>query len=231
MENQIKCIIVEDYEPLNRLLCNLLNYEKDIVVTGSAFESNELCELLKSVSADIILMDIEIKSRTEGIETCRKILRDYPTIKIIMLTCHDEEDMILSAFEAGAVDYLLKTSSSSQILDAVRSAYADLSPINSYVSVVIRKRMKEFGIFRENLLNITAILSDLTHSELGILKLLLQSKKQKEIASAKTIEIVTVKAHVSSILKKFNCSKISEVVKRIRNADLQNYIENMKEYQ
>jgi len=229
MDKKIRCIIVEDYEQLNRTLCNLLNYERDIVAVGSVTDSGNLFDLLRKTEADIILMDIELKTRTDGIDTCRKILRDFPAVKIIMLTCHDEEDMILSAYEAGAVDYLLKTSSSSQILESIRLAYANLSPINSYVSAVIRKRMKDFGIFRDHLLNMTSVLSELTRSEVGILKLLLKGKKQKEIASQKSVELVTVKAHVSKILKKFDCNKIVEVVKKIEHADLQSYVENMKE--
>jgi DNA-binding NarL/FixJ family response regulator len=228
MNGPIRCIVVEDFEPLNNVYCNLLNYEKDIEVVGRAHNSEELFELLKEKAADVILLDIEMKSRTEGIETCKKVIKAYPETQIIMMTCHDEEDIILSAFEAGAVDYVLKTSSSAQILEAVRSAFNNSSAINSYVAFVIRKRMKEFSAFKESLLYLMNIVSSLTASEIDVLKLLLKGKKQREIAEIRSVELVTVKAHVSSILKKFNQERTSEIVKAIKASGLQSFIENRR---
>lgn len=228
MKGQIKCIVVEDFEPLNNVYFSLLNYENDIDVVGRAFDGKELFQVMKDKRVDVVLLDIEMKQRTEGIDVCRQLLKEYPEVKVVMLTCHEEEDMILAAFEAGAVDYVLKTGSSSQILDAIRSAFNNSSPINSYVAFVIRKRMKEFNALKESLLYIMNIVSGLTGSEIDVLKLLMQGKKQREIAQVRNVELVTVKAHVSNILRKFNKERTSEVMQAIRDAGLQEFIENMK---
>ena len=228
MLKQIKCVVVEDFEPLNNVYYNLLSYEKDIEVVGRAHNSEQLFEILEKSLVDVILLDIEMKSRTEGIETCKKVSRVYQNIKVIMLTCHEEEDIILSAFEAGAVDYVLKTNSSSQILDAIRSAFNNSSSINSYVAFVIRKRMKEFSELKENLLYLMNIVSTLTISEVDVLKLLVMGKKQKEIADIRKVEIVTVKAHVSNILRKFDQERTSDIIKIIKNKGLQGFVENIK---
>lgn len=228
MEKHIKCIVIEDFEPLNNIYFNLLNYEKDIEVVGRAFDSKELLELMKVNQVDVVLLDIEMKQRTEGIDVCRKLLKEYPDVKVVMLTCHDEEDMILSAFEAGAVDYVLKTGSSSQILDAVRSAYNNTSPINSYVAFVIRKRLKEFDSMKESLLYVMNIVSGLTVSELDVLKLLMQGRKQREIAVERSVELVTVKAHVGNLLKKFKKERTSDILGVISGAGLKSFIEKIK---
>ena len=228
MDKQIKCIIVEDYEPLNNIYANLLDYEKDIAVVGRAFDSTGLFEILEKGSADVVLLDIEMKSRTEGLDTCKRISMDYPDIKVVILTCHDEDDMILSAFEAGAVDYVLKTSSSSHILEAVRSAFSNTSAINPRVAYVIRKRVKEFGSMKESLLFVMNIISGLTASELDVLKLSLQGRKKAEIAEIRKVELVTVKAHVSSILRKFDKGRMTEVLQMVKDTGLQSFVENMK---
>ena len=228
MKDAIRCIVVEDYEPLNNIYYNLLNYERDIQVVGNVFDSEGLFSILKMREADVILLDIEMKSRTEGLDVCRKLMRLYPAVKIVMLTCHDEEEMILSAFEAGAVDYVLKTASSAQILDAVRAAYNNTSSLNSYVAYVIRKRMKEFGSIKESILFVMNILSGLTASEMDVLKLLMKGQKQREIAKTRSVELVTVKAHVGSILKKFNKDRTPEVINAIKEAGLQSFIEQKK---
>lgn len=224
----IKCIVVEDFEPLNNIYCNLLDYEQDITVVGKAFSGNELFELMKTNQADVVLLDIEMTSRLEGISTCRRLLSEYPNVLVIMLSCHEEEDIILASFEAGAVDYVLKTSSSGTILEAVRAAYKKASPINHYAASCIRKHMKEFSSFKERFMHMMNIVSTLTHTELDVLKLLMKNKKQREIAQMRSVELVTVKAHVSSLLKKFDMERTSDIIKSIKETELGSFIENMK---
>jgi DNA-binding NarL/FixJ family response regulator len=223
----IKCIIVEDFEPLNNIYYNLLNYEGDIQVVGRAYDSNELFEIIKNTAVDVVLLDIEMTGRLDGINSCKRLLKEYPNLSVIMLSCHEEEEIILSAFEAGAMDYVLKTSSSAKILEAVRAAYNKDSPINPYAASLIRKRMKEFSNFKEGLLYMMNIVSTLTYSEVYVLKLLMKSKKQREIAEIRNVEIVTVKAHVSSILKKFNMERTVDIIKVIKEMGMDNFIENM----
>lgn len=223
----IKCVIVEDYEPLNTIYGNLLGYERDIEVVGKAVDSEGLFKILEERKADVILLDIEMKRPKEGIETCKSILSKYPDIKVVMLTCHDEEETILSAFEAGAVDYVLKTSSSIQILEAIRSAHNNSSSLNSYVAYVLRKHMKDFGMKKESLLDIMCIISGLTVSEVEILKLLIRGKKQREIAELRNVELVTVKAHVSNILKKFNKERATEITRLIRDLGIESFIDKL----
>jgi DNA-binding NarL/FixJ family response regulator len=224
MNQKIRCMIAEDFESLNNIYYNLLAYEKDIEVVGRAYSGKDLLEQVKTQPVDIILLDIEMGNRNEGIFICKQILSEYPHIKIIMLTCHEEEEMILAAFEAGAVDYLLKTSSLAQIIEAVRSAYNNNSFIGSHVAYVLRKRMKELGHYKENLFQMMNIISTLTVSELDVLKLLLQSKKQREIAAIRDVELVTVKSHVGGILRKFNAKRISEVIKKIKDIGLESFV-------
>lgn len=224
MSSSIRCIVVEDYKPLNHVFTNILNYEKDITVVGRAYDSNNLFDLLITTAVDVILLDIEMKTREEGIHACKKISKEYPDIKVIILTCHEEEEMILLAFEAGAVDYVLKTSSSSQILDAVRSAYNNESSFSSKVSHVIRAHLKEYGSMKESLLYVMNIVASLTASELHVLHLLMNGKKNKEIAELRYVEVVTVKAHISSILRKFGETRTTNVIETLKKLGLESFV-------
>ncbi|GAA0179772.1 response regulator transcription factor [Clostridium sediminicola] len=209
----IKCIIAEDFETLNNIYYNLINYEKDLEVIGRAYNGSEVVKLAQKHEADIILMDIEMDSKDTGIKATKEILNMNPNIKIIMLTCHEDEEAIIEAYEAGAVDYVLKTASSSEILEAIRQAYNDSSPIRSYAATTIRKKLVEFENLRNNLLNVVNMISSLTNTEIGIMNLLMDGKKQKEIAAIRGVELVTIKYHVGNIIHKFGCKKTSEVKK------------------
>lgn len=224
----ISCIIAEDFPELNKIYSNILNHEADIRVLSSVFSGRELMEALKENRPDVILMDIEMESPTAGIDTCRRISRNYPEIRIVFLTGHEEEELIVSAFEAGAIDYILKTDSMSDIITAIRKAYNREAPIHSYAARTIRRKMKEIGQYKEELQNFTRAFMTLTPAEVGVVKLLLKGYKQREIAQEKCIELVTVKTHVSRILKKFNLHKTRDVLHLIRDLDLEQIVAETK---
>lgn len=227
MGDKIRCMIAEDYEPLNNIFVNLLNYEKDIQVIGNAFSGKEIYELVQKEKPDIVLMDVEMETRNAGIEYSEKILKLYPDMKIIILTCYEDEDQIIKAYEAGVVDYVLKNSSSSVILEAIRAAYNDKSLIRAYAALAIRKELLSLGSYKKSLLVVTKMISNLTTSEIEVLKLLLEGKKNKEIAQCRNVEMSTIKYHISSILKKFECRRTGEVVKIIKELGIESVINDM----
>lgn len=227
-EKAIRCIIAEDFSELNQIYTNILNHEPEINVLYSVYSGEELLQRLKENEVDVVLMDIEMESPTSGIEYCRRISHLYPDICIVMLTCHEEEERILSAFEAGAVDYLLKTDSMSDVISAIKKAYHRSSPIHSCAAKALRRQMQEIGEYKASLQRFTRCFMILTPAEVGILQLLLDGIKQKEIAKQKHVELVTVKTHVSKILKKFTCRRTSEVVEEIRRLDLEEMVRQAK---
>ncbi|ADK80878.1 response regulator transcription factor [Sediminispirochaeta smaragdinae] len=227
-KKSITCIVAEDFPELNNIYQSILNHEPDIRVVASVTSGRELLCAVEQYLPDVILMDIEMESPTAGIDYCRQISRSYPDIRIVILTCHEEEERVLSAFEAGAVDYLLKTDSMSDIIIAIKKAYKHSSPIHSYAAQMLRKQMRAMGHYKEELQKFTMAFMTLTPAEVGILKLLLDGYKQKEIAKYKHVELVTVKSHVTRILRKFSLRRTSEVVEMIRSLDAQEFVRQSK---
>ena len=225
----ITCIVAEDFAELRDIYSNLLDHESGISVAGSAADGSELFSLLKSTEPDVLLLDIEMDSPNAGIEYCRRVTEEHPKIATIMLTCHEEEDKILSAFRAGAVNYILKTSSLSEIIEAVRNASEGKSKIHSHASEVIRKQLQRVREDKSAMMEIMKIVTSLTNTETIILSYLLAGKKQNQIASIRNIEVVTVKTHITGIHRKFGCRKTTEVVKRIRLSGLDEFITNQAE--
>ncbi len=224
MDKVISCIIAEDFPELNKIYSNILNHEADIEVLSSVFSGAELLDVIPENRPDVILMDIEMESPTAGISYCRQISRKYPDVKVVFLTGHEEEERIIEAFEAGAVDYILKTDSMYDIISSIRKAYNHEAPIHSYAARTIRRKMQEIGRYKEELQHFTRAFMLLTPAEVGVLKLLLQGYKQKDIADKKHIELVTVKTHVGRILKKFGSHRTRDVISRIRELDLEEVV-------
>ncbi|MBI9095936.1 MAG: response regulator transcription factor [Sphaerochaeta sp.] len=224
----IGCIIAEDFLELNQIYCSILNHEATINVLASVSSGSELVKAVEMYHPDVILMDIEMESQNAGIDYCRLISQRFPDIRIVILTCHEEEERILAAFEAGAVDYLLKTDSMSDIIASIKNAYFRTSPIHSHAASALRKKMKELGSYKEALQQFTRAFMTLTPAETGVLKMLLKGMKQREIASKKCIELVTVKTHVGRILKKFEMQRTSEVLTIIQTLDVSDFVDQAK---
>lgn len=225
----INCIVAEDFEELRNIYSNILDHENGISVTGSAGNGTDLFKVIKEESADVILLDIEMDSPNAGIEYCSRIKQEYPEIAVIMLTCHEEDEKILAAFQAGAINYILKTCSLSEIIEAVRNASEGKSMIHPHASKVIRKQLQQDHSDKSALMSTMKIITSLTNMETIILSYLLHGKKQNQIASIRNIEIVTVKTHITGIHKKFNCRKTTEVVRQIRRIELVDFIHNQAE--
>ena len=161
---------------------------------------------------DVILMDVEMESRWAGFEATREILRQFPDIKIIVLTVASDDATVFQAFQCGVVDYLMKTASGPEMVSAVQDAYSGNSPIRPVIAEKIRREFRRMKNSESSLLIDLQISSQLTNTEIDILNLFLQGKTRAEICRIRHVELSTVKTQIHSILKKFNKDSVSEVL-------------------
>lgn len=210
-EEIISVLIAEDSEIINNNIKTVLSFEKNIEVIGQVKSGKDAVNFTKSRKPNVILMDIEMEEKRDGIDAVAEIMNMYPQTKIVMLTVQEDEDNILSSFEAGACDYVLKSSSAKETIDAVEAAFNNCSPIRPVIAGKVRKQIAHVKRLKENIYGLINIMTKLTPTERSILTDVLDGKKQKEIAEEKHIEISTVKTHVKNILKKFRAKKMSEV--------------------
>jgi DNA-binding NarL/FixJ family response regulator len=221
-------MVAEDFPELNQIYRNILDHEPDITIIAAVTSGKELLEAVDIQQPDVILMDIEMESPTAGIDYCRRIRSRYPYTKIVMLSCHEEDYRIISAFEAGAVDYILKTDSISDIIKAIKKAYTCESPIHSYAADTLRRQIQTMGKYKEELQEFTRAFMQLTPAEVGVLQLLLRGNKQKDICEIKHIAIMTVKSHVNRILKKFTVKRTSDVLELIYSLNVEKFVEQSR---
>ncbi|TBL68619.1 response regulator transcription factor [Paenibacillus thalictri] len=176
---------------------------------GAAIEQASL------VQPDVILMDIEMDSQYAGIHAAKEINEKFPHIKIIVLTVHKDENFIFSAFQTGIMDYLLKTASNEEIAEAIMAAYYNRSPIRPMIAEKIRGEFARVKRAESSLMYVIQIISELTPSELQVLRLLCEGRSRKQIAEERYVEYETIKKQINSILKKFKQASISEVIESV----------------
>lgn len=199
----IKLMLVDDHAVLRDGLKNILDMEADIEVIGEAVSGNDAIEKVGFLLPDVILMDINIPDKN-GIEVTVIIKKDYPDIKILMLTMYDHDEYFMSAIRAGADGYLLKDAPSQHVVDAIRSVSKGQSVIQSSMT-------KKFLSFNQPE-PVQSKEDTLTVREKEVLLCLVQGMNNKEIAQALFISDKTVKIHVSKIFKKLDVKSRTQVV-------------------
>ncbi|WP_171685636.1 response regulator transcription factor [Paenibacillus planticolens] len=225
----IRIIVAEDLDVLREHFCELIDREEDLNVIGQASAGKEVLKLIAELGApDLILMDIEMEMRHDGIITAQKVLELHPQTRIVFLTVHEDDETVFSAFETGAVDYVLKTSSSEAIIQSIRSAHEGNVQVRPEFAYKIKNEFSRIRRNQESLLNSTLILSQMTPSELVILDLLLRDMKLTEIAKERQVELSTIKSQINVILKKFNKKRTKEVTTMLRELNVIPFIQKVR---
>lgn len=216
----IRILVAEDFDLLREDLCGILNQQPDMTVAGSAGSGKEIEALARSTACDLILMDIEMETTTAGIRATERILEEKPSLKVLFLTAHETDDMILTSMGAGAVDYIVKGCDDAELLLHIRSAWEGRPMLDARIQSVLFKEYSRLRRSERSLLFLISTVSQLTTAERELVRLLLEDKKVKEIAAIRCVEVVTVKTQIKGLLHKFGCTRTREIVEMIRQLNI-----------
>ncbi len=189
-EPRIRVMIVDDHAVVRSGLGAFLSVIPDLEMVGEAENGNEAvvrCGLLKP---DVVLMDLMMPV-TDGVTATRLIGEKYPTVRVIALTSFREDSLVQGALQAGAIGYLMKNVSATELATAIRSAYAGkmtLSPEAAEALIHLSTQAKDRD--------------ELTGRERDVLKLMVDGLNNAEIADRLVVSLSTVKYHISNILSK-----------------------------
>ena len=190
----IRVLVVDDHPIVIGGTRALLEEIEDIDVIGEACNGIMAIEENKKLKPDVILMDL-VMPEMDGIEAIRIITEQEPETKILVLTSFITDDKVFPAIKAGAMGYLLKDSEPQELIDAIRNAYKGQPTLHPNIA---RKVLKELGRADAE----EPMPDPLTDREIEVLKLLTKGYDNQQIAEKLFIAEVTVRTHVSRILRK-----------------------------
>ncbi|MFW5647978.1 MAG: response regulator [Candidatus Alkaliphilus sp. MAG34] len=198
---KISVLIVDDHSLVRQGLKQLIELEEDINVIALAGDGEEAILKAQQLRPDIILLDINMPN-INGIQTLRRLKDMDSTIKVIMLTFHEDREYLFETINLGANGYVLKDAESASLIKAIRDVFKGESYIYPTLATEL---VKEFNRREEKDKQKTGS-NSLTKREYEVLTLIAEGFNNREIANHLFISEKTVKNHVSSIFKKINVS-------------------------
>ncbi len=218
----IKVMVVEDYDIIREDIVDCLGSEPGMAVVGSFGDAKAAVSYyIDNEDIDIVLMDIEMEEMDSGIKAAEEILKNDPDARIVFLTSHDSDSMIVSALATGAEDYIIKGSSAEDMIRHIRDVYEGRAHLDSKVQQVVMGEYKRLRQSEQSLLYFIQHLGSLTPAEKDLITCFLDGLKVRQIAQKRGVEASTIKSQIRTLLQKFGCSRSNEIVKIIQGLGIE----------
>jgi DNA-binding NarL/FixJ family response regulator len=202
-----RIVLADDHLLLRQGLRKILYEQPGLEVAGEAGDGLELLRLLRTVSADMIILDISMPN-LRGIEAAREIKSIDPHLKVLMLTMHNNSEYLRHAIASGADGYLLKEDADKELFSAIETVRRG----ELYVSPILSQGLP--GNWAKMLRGEAKLHPEgLTNREREILKLIGEGKSSKEIGELLFISARTVDRHRANVMDKLDVKKTAELVK------------------
>lgn len=209
----MRMLLVDDHVLFRKGLAALLATRPGIQVVGEASDGLEALAGAHDLLPDVILMDIHMP-KCSGLEATRRIKRELPHVKIVMLTVSDDDQDLFEAIKSGAQGYLLKDLEPNQLYNLLENISGGDVPLSGTIAAKILKvfTRSDLGSPQE-----PEVIDELTTREISILQLVAEGKTNREIASDLYISENTVKIHLRNILEKLHLqNRIQAAVYAVR---------------
>ena len=207
MDAAIRVLIVDDQRMFREGIRSRIEHEDDIEVVGEAGSAEETLTQIQETRPDIVTLDIRLPD-VSGIEVAKQIRRDWPDLKILVLTGYDFDQYVRASARVGIDGYLLKDAPQEDLIQALREVAAGGAVLPPNIASKVMKTYSEMpgkGRERQG--------EELTMREIEVLELLFQGLRNIEIGEHLSISGRTVEAHVRSIIGKLGAQSRTGAVR------------------
>jgi DNA-binding NarL/FixJ family response regulator len=204
--SNITIILADDHTLLRAGIRSLLEKMQGVKVVGEAGDGREALNLVKTHQPNIVLMDIAMAG-LNGLEATARIAREYPQVRVIILSMHANEEYVLQTLRAGAAGYLLKDAATAELELAIQAVARQ----DTYLSPAISKRVIEDYLGRTTGQKTPA--DQLTPRQREILQLIAEGKTTKEMAFVLTLSVKTVETHRTQLMERLGIHDVPGLVR------------------
>jgi DNA-binding NarL/FixJ family response regulator len=204
--NVTRVLLADDHGLVRAGIRALIERIPNVEVVGEASTGREALELVKSKLPNLVLMDIGM-AELGGLEALPRIVKDFPGVKVIILSAHANEEYVIRALRTGAAGYMLKDAATAELQLAIDSVAQD----KTYLSPSISRTV--ITDYLQRVSGPISPLEQLTPRQREILQLIAEGRNTKEIASALDVSVKTVESHRLQLMERLNIHEIAGLVR------------------
>lgn len=202
----IKILVADDHAIVRTGLRAIIKAETDLRLVGEATGGLETIDLVKNCHPDILLLDMSMPDM-DGITVLKKIKPDYPNMKVLFLTIHEDEALLREAIKFGASGYILKRAAETELISAIQTVmrgdlFIDTSLLRHFVEDDGSKLEEAHTPFEP-----------LTPREMDVLRLIARGYTNRQAGQELSISTRTVEGHRANIYKKLGVNSRVELVR------------------
>jgi DNA-binding NarL/FixJ family response regulator len=202
-----RIFIADDHEVVRKGLCALLQAEPGWEICGEAADGREAADKIRELKPDVSILDIGMPG-LNGLEATRKIIKEDPRARVLILTFHDSDQVVRDVLNAGARGFLLKSDAARDLVVAVEALKRDKTYFTSKVAAMVLE-----GYLKGGTKAAVSLGRDrLTPREREVVQLLAEGKSTKEVAVALGLSVKTAETHRSNIMRKLQLHSVSDLV-------------------
>lgn len=197
--NPIRVLIADDNRPYRRGVRLRLENAEGITVVGEASNGRDAVLGARAARANVVLMDLQMPE-LNGIDATRAVVEESQgNTRVIALTSHGEDQLVIAALTSGASGYLLKTHDSSQLVDAIRAAHRGEALVSTRVTRAVLAGIADRRIDSDDLSRVRS----LSPAEVRIIRLLSKGVTSNEsLADSLNVSVNTIRTHIQACMKK-----------------------------
>ncbi len=207
----IKVLIADDHMVVREGLKKLLLSDSDIQVIGEAKDGDDALEKIRATQPDVVLLDIQMPGKS-GFDVLVEINREFPDIRVLVLSMYSEEHHEMRMLKAGAYGYLTKEGSKDQLLNAVRAANRGEKLISPLLT---QKLASNFGKEMDKEPH-----ENLTDREYQIFLKIAAGQTVSEIADELCLSVKTISGHRANILRKMQMTSNAQLTRYVIKSGL-----------
>lgn len=212
MGKKIRVLLADDHALFREGVRSLLATQADIEVIGEVADGRAAVQQSAALHPDVVLMDITMPL-LDGIEATRQIVHRDGSVRVLVLTMHDNEDVFLRALGAGAAGYVLKKSGGVELMGAIRSTHEGNSYLSPYLAKALMTDYMQRGDRGAGPADPGAPGKRLSAREQEILKLIAEGHSSREIAEMLDLSVKTVHNHRTRLMTKLDIHRNADLVK------------------
>jgi DNA-binding NarL/FixJ family response regulator len=202
-----RVLLADDHGLVRAGIRALIEKIPNVEVVGEASNGREALELVKSKLPNLVLMDVGM-AELGGLEALPRIVKNFPSVKVIILSAHANEEYVIRALRSGAAGYMLKDAAMTELQLAIDSVAQDKTYLSPSISrTVINSYLERVG-------GQFSPLEQLTPRQREILQLIAEGKNTKEIASTLDVSVKTVESHRLQLMERLNIHDIAGLVRQ-----------------